>query len=77
MSKLQIRCWKTKKYYEVDVDCIPDLVFREAVILGLRDLLNRGMNKQVGASMSFFEAKAKDNQAKIMSGSIRYSKLPR
>jgi hypothetical protein len=77
MSMLQIRCWKTKKFYTIDTDALPIEVYKEAVILGLRDLLNRGMSFCVEvAATKDFEAIAQSNIRKIMRGEIRYSKLP-
>ena len=66
-------CWKAKKLYEVDTDAIPDQVFREALMLGIRELLNRGMSALHNERLDVYDAKAKENIDKIMTGAIRYS----
>ena len=76
MAMLRIRCWKTKKFYAIDTDMLPEPVYKEALMLGLRELLNRGMSHAVElAATKDYEAIAQSNIEKIMKGEIRFSKL--
>lgn len=72
MAKLQIRCWKTKSFFEIDTDVIPETVYKETLLLGLRELLNRGMT----TPNVNHQQQAVDNIDRIYAGKIRFSAPP-
>ena len=74
MAMLQLRCWKASKFYKIDLNKVPDRVYKEALILGFRELLNRGMSALHNEKANVYEAKAQENIDKIMTGDIRFSK---
>lgn len=43
--KLKVRIVKAKRFLEVDTQKLPDRAYKEALILGLQQLLSRGMLK--------------------------------
>lgn len=78
MAKLQVPVSKGKGVVEFDTETLPDAVFREAMIQGLKVLLNRGMTKIVkggyASEDAYHEAamaKAQENAANINAGKIR------
>lgn len=76
MAMLSIRCWKASKFYDIDLDAVPERVYKEALILGMRELLNRGLNdvSLELRSPATYDKLAKDNLLRILTGDIRFSR---
>lgn len=80
MTMLRIPVTKGKGHVEIDSDAILEDVFTEAVKLGLKELVNRGMSKITKANIpdetqrqSEAMLKAEENVKGIMAGKIRFS----
>lgn len=78
MAKIQVPVSKGKGTIEFDTETLPEAVYREAMIQGLKVLLNRGMTKIVkggyASEDAYHEAamaKAQENAANINAGKIR------
>jgi len=80
-SVLKVPVTKGKGIVEINTDELPDEVYREALLLGLKELANRGMSKLTKASTKGDEAKLKalameqaaQNVDAIKAGKIRFS----
>jgi len=82
MATLEVPITKGKATVTIDIsaDILPDAVYKEALLLGLKELANRGMSKITKASTkneeelkSLAMAQAEKNVEAIMSGNIRFS----
>lgn len=80
MAKLAIAVTKGKGTVEIDTDALPEEVFKEALIQGLKVLVNRGMSKitkvtyPVEAELhAAAMAKAEENVTAIGEGKIKFS----
>lgn len=80
MAIMQIAVTKAKGTIEVDTDTIPEDVYAEALMQGLKVLLNRGASKVTKAAIPDAEAlKAKameiaqEQLALVMSGDIKFT----
>ncbi len=81
MSVMQIAVTKGKGQVEIDTDAIPTEVYAEALRLGLKELVNRGMSKITVAKLEGQKleeaqaaamAKAAENVEAIKAGKIRF-----
>src|SRR6266404_5309302 len=79
MAILQVPITKGKGVVEIDSETLPDEVYKEAMLLGLKELANRGMSKLTKASTkdedelkSLAMAQAEKNVEAILSGNIRF-----
>lgn len=82
MSLMQIPVVKGKASVEIDTDSLPDAVYQEALRLGLKELVNRGMSKITVAKLEGDDLakaqaaameKANENVENIKTGKIRYA----
>jgi hypothetical protein len=81
MAELNVPITKGKGLVTIDTEAIPVEVYQEALLLGLKELANRGMSKLTKASFSGDEAalaeaamkQAQKNVEAINAGDIRYS----
>jgi hypothetical protein len=80
MAIIQVPIVKGKGMVEFDTDALPEAVFAEAVLQGLKTLVNRGMSKitvkDLGSSAEVEKEAmivAEQNHAKIMVGEIKFS----
>ncbi len=80
MAKLQIPVTKSKGTVEIDTDNIPDEVYQEALLQGLKVLVNRGMSKITKAELgdeatvkTEAQVKAEKNVEDIKAGKIKFS----
>lgn len=80
MAKLSIPIVKSKGVIEVDTELLPEDVYKEALIQGLKVLANRGMSKITKAALpneEEFKAEAQvaaeTNLKKLYSGDIKLS----
>jgi hypothetical protein len=80
-SPVNVPITKGKGIVEIDTEAIPVEVYKEALLLGLKELANRGMSKLTKASFNGDEAalaeaamkQAEKNVEAINSGDIRFS----
>jgi len=82
MAVLQVPITKGKGFVEIDTedtDALPGEVYKEALLLGLKELCNRGMSKLTKAStkdeaelQSLAMAQAEKNVEAIAQGKIRF-----
>ena len=79
-SGLKVPVTKSKGFIEVDTSKLPDAVYREAMILGLKALANRGMTKITKETYPnadelkvAAQAQAEKNLAAMYSGKVRIS----
>src|SRR5258708_13592189 len=79
MAVLQVPIMKGKGFVEIDTEALPDEVYKESMLLGLKDLANRGMSKLTKASTKDAEelaslamAQAEKNVEAIAQGKIRF-----
>lgn len=75
-SIVKIAITKGGDTIEVDVNALPQDVFREAIMQGLKTILNRGMSKLKKTDQGTPEAAmkiAQENLAKCMEGKIRFT----
>lgn len=79
MAVLQVPITKGKATVEIDTEQVPIDVYAEALLLGFKELANRGMSKITKASTkdedelkSLAMEAAEKNVAAIMSGKIRF-----
>lgn len=77
---LKVPCTKSGSYVEVDVNKLPEDVYREVVLQGLKVLVNRGQSKVTKAEIpdeTARKAKAQEiaekNVEAIMAGNIKFS----
>jgi hypothetical protein len=82
MSLMQIPVVKGKANVEIETDNLPDEVYQEALRLGLKELVNRGMSKitvaklegeKLAEAQAAAMAKAQENVESIKAGKIRFS----
>lgn len=80
MAILNVPITKAKDTVQIDTDALPTEVYAEAMLLGLKELANRGMSKITKASTkdedelkSLAAVQAQKNVAAIMEGTIRFS----
>ncbi len=80
MANLQIPVTKSKGTVEIDTDNLPDAVYKEALLQGLKVLVNRGMSKITKDTYTTPEeltaaaqAKAEENVIAIKEGNIKFS----
>lgn len=81
MGIISVPITKAKASRDIDTDSLPDAVYQEALLLGLKELANRGTSKLTKASVNGDEAKLKDEASKIadkqielmLAGDIRFS----
>lgn len=80
MAVLKVPVTKGKGFIEIDTEALPDAVFAEAMLQGLKVILNRGMSKisvtglegeALEAAKAAAMAKAEDNKAAMLAGKIR------
>ena len=79
MAELSVPITKGKGSVTIDTETLPDEVYKEAMLLGLKELANRGMSKLTKASTkdedelkSLAMAQAEKNVEAILSGNIRF-----
>ena len=82
MAKLNVPVTKSKGTVEIDTDNIPEDFFREALLQGLKVLVNRGMSKITKETYTNAEelkaaaqAKAEDNAKAVLEGDRKKIKL--
>lgn len=80
MAKLQVPVTKSKGSVEIDTDTIPEAVFAEALLQGLKVLVNRGMSKvtketypKADELKAAAQAKAEENVVAINEGKVKLS----
>jgi hypothetical protein len=80
MAIMQVPVVKGKGVVEIDTDAIPQDVFAEALLLGLKTLVNRGMTKVTEKELGSADAVkaeamaiAQKNLEKVMKGDIKFS----
>lgn len=82
MSAMSIPVTKGKGVVSIETDQLPEAVYAEALRLGLKELVNRGMSKITVAKLEGEElakaqaaamAKATDNVEAIMAGKIKFA----
>src|SRR6266403_79683 len=79
MAELSVPITKGKGSVTIDTETLPDEVYKEAMLLGLKELCNRGMSKLTKAStkdeaelQSLAMAQAEKNVEAIAQGKIRF-----
>src|SRR6266404_3334612 len=79
MAELTVPITKGKGSVTIDTETLPDEVYKEAMLLGLKELCNRGMSKLTKAStkdeaelQSLAMAQAEKNVEAIAQGKIRF-----
>src|SRR6266403_969496 len=79
MAELSVPITKGKGSVTIDTETLPDEVYKEAMLLGLKELCNRGMSKLTKASTKDAEelaslamAQAEKNVEAIAQGKIRF-----
>src|SRR6266404_7135576 len=79
MAELQVPITKGKGFIVIDTETLVDEVYKEAMLLGLKELLNRGMSKLTKASTKDAEelaslamAQAEKNVEAMAQGKIRF-----
>src|SRR6266403_4036371 len=80
MAELSVPITKGKGSVTIDTETLPDEVYKEAMLLGLKELCNRGMSKLTKASFNGNEAalaeaamaQAEKNVDAIAQGKIRF-----
>lgn len=80
MAIMQVPVTKGKGFVEFDTDALPEAVFAEVVLQGLKTLVNRGMSKctvkDLGDEATVRKEAmiiAEQQKAKIMSGEIKFT----
>jgi hypothetical protein len=80
MAIMQVPVVKGKGVVEIDTDTLPEAVYAEAILQGLKTLVNRGMSKVTVKDLGDEEKVkaeamiiAEQNVAKIRSGEIKFS----
>lgn len=83
MAIVQVPVSKGKATIEVNTDQLPDEFFQAAVLLGLKEMVNRGMSKITGSSIpdeaerkEAAMAKAAENVQAIYDGDTKKIRLP-
>ena len=78
MPILQVPITKSKGFVQIDTDAIPEAVFAEIVLQGLKTLANRGMSKLTKAAFKTEEefvaatqAKGESNAVDILAGNVK------
>jgi hypothetical protein len=78
MAKVNVPVTKSKGFVEIETDNLPDEVYKEALLQGLKVLVNRGMSKITKANIpdeatfkAEAQAKAKKNVEDIYAGKVR------
>lgn len=80
MAIMKVPVTKAKDVVEIDTDSLPEAVYAEALLQGLKTLVNRGMSKITKAELgddvivkSEAMIKAKANVEDIVAGKIKFS----
>jgi hypothetical protein len=78
MAKVNVPVTKSKGFVEIETDNLPDEVYKEALLQGLKVLVNRGMSKITKADIpdeatfkAEAQAKAEKNVEDIYAGKVR------
>lgn len=80
MAVMQVAVTKSKGFVEIDTEQLPDDVYAEALLQGLKVLLNRGMSKITKAELGSedtvkaeAQVKAEKNKEAILKGDIKFT----